>query len=88
MCGVPGVVPDVVSVDGGCASKANAKEAKRRCVRIISNNRTKLEALTSTNDWERDEHALACDKRSAVESLVFTLQQGLHFGEVARRGII
>jgi len=83
-----GVVPDVVSVDDGYASKANVKEAKLRGVRIISINGAKGAVLTSTNDWESDEYALARDKRSAVESLMFTLKQGFHFGEVARRGLV
>jgi len=83
-----GVIPDIVSVDDGYASKANVKEVKLRGVRIVSINGAKGAALTSTDDWESDEYALARDKRSAVESLMFTLKQGFHFGEVARRGLI
>ena len=37
-------------------------------------------------DWQSEVFAEARNKRSAVESLIFTLKQGFHFGEVARRG--
>lgn len=83
-----GVVPDVVSVDDGYASKANVEEVRVRGVRIISINGAKGSALTAQNDWHSDEYALARDLRSAVESLMFTLKQGFHFGEVARRGLV
>jgi len=42
--------------------------------------------LVRAVDADLDAHAR--DKRSAVESLMFTLKQGFHFGEVARRGLI
>jgi len=83
-----GVVPQVVSVDDGYASKANMAEIRGRGVQVISINGAKGRALTASADWDSDEYALARDKRSAVESLMFTLKQGFHFGEVARRGLV
>jgi len=83
-----GVVPDVASVDDGYASKANVSELRGKGVRVISINGAKGRALTARADWESDEYAVARDQRSAVESLMFTLKQGFHFGEVARRGLL
>jgi len=83
-----GVVPDVVSVDDGYASKANVEELRGKGVKVISINGAKGRALTADADWNSDEYAHARDHRSAVESLMFTLKQGFHFGEVARRGLI
>ena len=54
---------------------------------VISINGAKGRALTARADWESDDYALARDRRSAVESLVFSLKQGFEFGEVARRGL-
>jgi len=83
-----GVVPDVMSVDDGYASKANVDAIRAQGTRIISINGAKGHALTAHADWDSDEYALARDKRSAVESLMFTLKQGFHFGQVARRGLV
>lgn len=83
-----GVVPDVVSTDDGYASKANVDAIRARGARVISINGAKGRALTANADWDSDDYALARDKRSAVESLMFTLKQGFHFGHVARRGLV
>ena len=83
-----GVVPDMVSVDDGYASRANVQEVRSRGVRVISISGAKGAALTAQDDWSSDEYVLARDQRSAVESLMFTLKQGFHFGEVARRGLV
>jgi IS5 family transposase len=83
-----GVVPEVVSVDDGYASKANVEEARSRGVRVVSISGAKGSALTTKDDWDSEEYTLARDQRSAVESLMFTLKQGFHFGEVARRGLV
>ncbi len=81
------VVPKVLSVDDGYASADNVKALKMRDIDVISINGAKGRALTARADWESDVYAEARDKRSAVESLMFTLKHGFHFGEVARRGL-
>ncbi len=81
------VVPAVVSVDDGYASKANVQTLRERGIRVPSINGSKGKALTSAADWSSDEFAQARDCRSAIESLMYTLKQGFHFGEVARRGL-
>lgn len=81
------VIPNVVSVDDGYASADNVAALKTREIEVISINGAKGRALTSCADWESDAYAQARDKRSAVESLMFTLKHGFDFGEVARRGL-
>jgi len=82
------VTPTVVSVDDGYASAANKKALEGRNIEVISINGAKGRALTSPADWESDVFGEARDKRSAVESLMYTLKQGFDFGEVARRGLL
>ncbi len=82
-----GVVPEVVSVDDGYASKANVHALRQRGVRVVSINGSKGKALTSAADWNSDDYAHARDGRSAIESLMYSLKQGFDFGEVARRGL-
>jgi IS5 family transposase len=81
------VIPTIVSVDDGYASAVNVQALKERKIVVISINGAKGRALTSCVDWDSDTYAEARDKRSAVESLMFTLKDGFDFGEVARRGL-
>ena len=82
-----GVVPKVISVDDGYASRANMDALRAKKIEVISINGAKGRALTARADWNSDAYAQARDDRSAVESLIFTLKQGFDFGEVARRGL-
>jgi len=82
-----GVTPQVVSVDDGYASADNKKALALRGVRVTSINGAKGKALTAPADWDSDEYREARDLRSAVESLMYTLKQGYHFGQAARRGL-
>jgi len=81
------VTPSVLSVDDGYASAANKRALEERNIEVISINGAKGRALTSTADWESEAFGQARAKRSAVESLMYTLKQGFDFGEVARRGL-
>jgi IS5 family transposase len=82
------VTPKVVSVDDGYASAKNKEALEERNIEVISINGAKGRALTSPADWDSDVFGEARDKRSAVESLMYTLKQGFDFGEVARRGLL
>ena len=81
------VVPTIVSVDDGYASQANVDAARARSIQVISINGAKGRALTAKADWDSEAYVDARNKRSAIESLLFTLKQGFGFGEVARRGL-
>jgi IS5 family transposase len=82
------VTPEVVSVDDGYASAKNKSALEDRDIEVISINGAKGRALTSAADRESDVFGEARDKRSAVESLMYTLKHGFDFGEVARRGLL
>jgi len=81
------VVPKIVSVDDGYASQENKDTLRAKGIEVVSISGSKGRALTADDDWNSDQYILARDKRSAVESLMFTLKQGFDFGEVARRGL-
>ena len=81
-----GVIPSLVSVDDGYASKANVAGARARGIDVISISGSKGRALTSDADWVSDSYAMARNQRSAVESSIFTLKEGFNFGRPARRG--
>ena len=81
------VVPRIVNVDDGYASRANVDAVRNLKVAVVSISGSKGKALTASADWESDEYAHARDMRSAIESLMYTLKQGFNFGEVARRGL-
>ena len=85
--GRTGVTPKVASVDDGYASAENKKALEDRNIEVISINGAKGRALTSPADWDSDVFGEARNKRSAVESLMYTLKHGFDFGEVARRGL-
>jgi hypothetical protein len=82
------VVPDVLSLDDGYASRANVEAMRARGINVISINGAKGRALTERADWSSVDYAWARDMRSGIESLMFTLKQGFDFGEVARRGLV
>ena len=81
------VVPDVLSVDDGYASQANLDALHQRHIEVISISGSKGKALTEHADWISEAYRDARNQRSAVESMMFTIKQGFHFGEVARRGL-
>ena len=81
------VVPLIVSVDDGYASALNKWKARQFGVWIVSISGAKGHALTSEKVWNSPIYSGARDLRSAAESLMFTVKQGYHFGEVARRGL-
>lgn len=82
------VTPTVVSVDDGYASAKNKNALEARNIEVISINGAKGRALTPPADWDSDVFGEARNKRSAVESLMYTLKHGFDFGEVARRGLL
>lgn len=80
--------PWLVSVDDGYASAENKRALEVRNIEVISINGAKGRALTAPSDWESDVFGEARNKRSAAESLMYTLKHCFDFGEVARRGLL
>src|SRR5690625_3381877 len=81
-----GVVPDMVSVDDGYASKANLEQTKNLGVKIINISGAKGKRLLGEK-WEQEEYQEARKSRSAVESLMFCLKYSYRFGQLSRTGL-
>jgi len=56
-------------------------------VKDISISGVKGKKSTELDDWDSDTYRDARRNRSAVESLMFTIKDGVEFGELGRRGI-
>jgi hypothetical protein len=82
-----GVTPELVSTDDGYASAKGRLELKAMGVKDVSISGAKGKKLTDPDDWASDIYRDARRKRSAVESLMFTIKDGFEFGELGRRGI-
>lgn len=82
-----GKTPRVVILDDGYASAANMALLKALKIEVKSINRSKGKRLTEKRDLDSEAYAEACDLRSAIESLMFTIKQGFDFGMVVRRGL-
>jgi len=82
-----GVVPEVVNVDDGYASKDGRNLVLGLGVSIVSISGSKGKKLIGEEDWESEEYQDARDDRSAVESLIFVLKYCYFFGRMWRRGL-
>lgn len=82
-----GIAPSTVSVDDGYSSRINRKALQDLQVDIISMNGSTGKRVTPQQEWESDLYKQARNKRSAVESLVFTLRFKFHLYRFSRRGI-
>jgi len=82
-----GVVPWVVSVDDGYSSKGNRQALRMLGVRTISMNGAKGKKITPEEEWHSPDYEQARNKRSAVESLVFTVRFKFHLYRFSRRGL-
>jgi len=82
-----GIVPVEVSVDDGYSSANNRKALQKLGVETISMNGSKGKKITPPDQWDSIPFQEARSKRSAVESLVFTLRFKFHLYRFSRRGI-
>jgi len=78
----------VVSVDDGYSSRSNREVLAELGVDTISMNGATGKRITPTEEWESLLYKEARNKRSAVESLVFTLRFKFHLYRFSRRGIV
>ena len=82
-----GVIAELVSTDDGYASAKGRDGLREMEVKDISISGAKGKKLTTLEDWESETYREARRRRSAVESLIFTIKDGFAFGELGRRGI-
>ena len=82
-----GVTPSSVSADDGYASKAGREGLLEMGVSQVSFSGATGKKVMPDEDWDADEFlALRC-KRSAVESIMFTLKYVFEFDRMRRQGI-
>ena len=79
-------VPSLVSVDDGYSSEDNLKDSLCLGVATVSFSGSKGKRLTE-DFWDTTECKYARNKRSAVESLMFTMKFSHEFGQLSRRGL-
>lgn len=82
-----GIVPKLLSADGGYASKDNRNYALDKGFETVSFSSSKGKALVSPEEWNSPLMKTARRMRSAVESLMFQIKNTVGFGEVVRRGL-
>ena len=81
------VIPNLVNVDDGYASRAGVDELHEMGVLFVSISGAKGKKLTSDKDWNNEKYQTARSDRSAVESLMFTLKYCFEFGQLRRTEI-
>lgn len=77
---------NIVSVDDGYTSQDNLDSAISLGINTVSFSGSKGKKITE-DDWDKDINKYARNKRSAVESFMFTGKFNHEFGQLARRGI-
>lgn len=82
-----GVVPELVSVDDGYASRKGRDYILDQGVSIVSISGSKGKKLMGQEVWESEVYQDARADRSAVESLIFVLKYCYYFGRMGRRGL-
>lgn len=82
-----GVIPAFVSADDGYSSEAGRKESLKFGVKDVCLSGSKGKKLTPDELWVSDEYIAGRRKRSAIESLMFTLKYVFEFGHLRRRGL-
>lgn len=82
-----GVIPDFISTDDGYSSDAGRRECLDFGVKDVCLSGSVGKKITPSELWESEDYILGRKKRSAVESLMFTLKYVFEFGQLRRRGI-
>lgn len=83
-----GVLPRTISADDGFANKTQRDALQQRdSIEAVCITGTRGKRMTPDKQWESESYQRMRRKRSAVESLIFSLKDGFSFGQLARRGI-
>ncbi len=82
-----GIIPDFISADDGYSSGAGREACLEFGVLDICLSGAVGKKITPDELWDSDEYILGRRKRSAVESLMFTLKYVFEFGHLRRRGL-
>jgi hypothetical protein len=82
-----GVVPEFISADDGYSSKAGREACLGFGVKDVCLSGSVGRKITPEDLWESEVYLLGRKKRSAIESLMFTLKYVFEFGRLRRRGL-
>ena len=82
-----GVMPLFISADDGYSSDKGYKACLDLGVKDVCLSGAVGKKITSAELWDSEEYILGRKKRSAIESLMFTLKYVFEFGQLRRRGI-
>jgi len=82
-----GVVPQFISADDGYSLQDAVDSVKEIGVTDICLSGAKGKRILGDELWNREEYIEGRRKRSAVESLMFTLKYSYEFGRMRRRGL-
>ena len=82
-----GVVPEFISADDGYSSKAGRQACLGFGVKDVCLSGSVGRKITPEDLWESEVYLLGRKKRSAIESLMFTLKYVFEFGRLRRRGL-
>jgi hypothetical protein len=82
-----GVVPEFISADDGYSSTDGREKCLDFGVKDVCLSGSKGKKITPPELWDSAEYIAGRRKRSAVESLMFTIKYLFEFGALRRRGI-
>lgn len=82
-----GVVPEFISTDDGYSSGKGREACLEFGVKDVCLSGAVGKKITPEELWESEAYVLGRRKRSAVESLMFTLKYVFEFGRLRRRGL-
>lgn len=82
-----GVIPGFISADDGYSSGKGRKACLGLGVGDVCLSGAVGKKITPDEIWESDEYIAGRKKRSAIESLMFTLKYVFEFGRLRRRGL-
>lgn len=82
-----GVIPAFISADDGYSSGPGRGECLAFGVKDVCLSGSKGKKITPDELWTSEEYISGRRKRSAIESLMFTLKYVFEFGQLRRRGL-
>lgn len=81
-----GVIPEFITADDGYSSMDGREKCLDFGVRDVCLSGSKGKKITPEESWNSPEYIAGRKKRSAIESLMFTLKYVFEFGDLRRRG--
>ena len=81
------IIPEIVSTDDGYSSKIGRNTLLKEGVKVMSINGGKGKNITTDEEWHSNQYHEARNKRSGIESSIFTIKFLFKLNSVRRKGI-